>query len=31
MSLEERLPGSLQRRLTGLNDMTDLRLEENRT
>ncbi|TDV56857.1 hypothetical protein EC919_102227 [Pseudomonas graminis] len=31
MTQEERLPGSLQRRLTGLNDMTDPWLDENRT
>ena len=31
MSLDERLPCSAHSRLTGLNNVTDLRLEENRT
>lgn len=31
MTLEERLPGSLRRPLTGLNHMTAPRLDENRT
>ncbi|QKF53334.1 hypothetical protein FX982_04327 [Pseudomonas graminis] len=31
MSLDERLPGSAHSHLTGLNNVTDLRLEENRT
>lgn len=31
MTLEERLPGSLQRRLTGFYHMTAPQLDENRT
>jgi hypothetical protein len=31
MSLDECLPGSAHSHLTGLNNVTDLRLEENRT